>query len=364
MVIGVDAGALGIKDNRLKVGTYQMAKNLLIELAKIDKVNEYLLFSFYPIEEEIKNSLGENFKPVVFKPTRGFFQFRLPLEFIFKKIDVYLALNQAVPWFHPFKTITFVHDIAFERYPKCYPDSYIKLTLQTRHAVYNSNKIICPSKAVAEDLIKFYRLNDKKIKVIYEGIDEIFSKKKETNGEFKKYMPYFLYVGSYKRIKNLPRTLAAFAKFKKNDNQNFKLLLCGSDYWLDPDIEEIIRKERLSESVINLGFVDEKKISSLYRDAFLFLSPSLYEGFGLTALEAMTCRCPVIAGDRGASREIVKDAGILVNPESVESIKTAIEKIVNNNKLRDRLISLGKKRVKEFSWGKFAKEFYKEIATI
>jgi len=361
MTIGVDAGALGIKDERLKVGTYQVAKNLLLELSKIDKVNEYLLFSFYPFEKELKNKLSENFKPIIFKPARGFFKFRLPLEFIFKKIDLFLALNQAVPWFHPFKTITFVHDIAFEHYPECYPDSSKNLTLRTKNTVINSDRIIVPSKAVANDLVQFYRVNPKKIKVIYEGVNQL---PRSDKIDFKKYQPYFLYVGSYKRIKNLPRLLTAFARFKKSDKQNFKLLLAGSNYWLDPEIEEIIKKEKLHNSVVNLGFINDSKIKSLYSNAFAFLSPSLYEGFGLTVLEAMSCGCPVIVGDRGASREIVGNAGILVEPESVDSIYKGIQGLVENPELRQKLIKLGGKGVKKFSWKKFAKEFYREITRI
>lgn len=361
MIIGVDAGALGIKDERLKVGTYQVAKNLMIELSKIDNFNEYLLFSFYDFEDEFLSKLGANFKPVTFKPARGFFQFRLPLQFIFQKIDIYLALNQAVPWFHPFKTITFIYDIAFERYPECYPDSYKRLVLQTKNAVFNSDKIITLSKAVANDLIELYRVNSKKIKVIYGGVNRI---KKGNKTDFKKFQPYFLYVGSYKRIKNLPKMILAFSQFKKKNKNDFKLILSGSDYWLDPDINRIIRQEKLEEDIINLGFVDDCQKVILYHQAFAFLSPSLYEGFGLTALEAMNCSCPVIIGNKGASREIVGNAGILVDPENVGSIYGGIERLAANQILRQELIKLGKERAKLFSWQKFTKEFYKEIESL
>lgn len=358
MNIGVDAGALGIKDDRLKAGTYQVAKNLLIKLAKLDQTNQYTLFSFYPIGEEITSQLGKNFKNISFWPARGFFQFRLPMEFILNKFDLFLALNQALPWFHPFKSIVFVHDLAFERFQKCYPESYIYLDLKTKYAARNCDRIIVPSKAVLDDLVSLYRIKEEKIKVIYEGVNKL---PEIPTDKFKKYQPYFLYFGALKRIKNLPRLLQAFAMFKKDDNRNFKLILAGTNYWLDPDIKRMIKKTEIEKSVVNLGHVKDQELFSLYSNAFAFVSPSLYEGFGLTAMEAMACSCPVIAGNIGAGLEIVGQAGLLVDPQKIEAIYEVMLKIVKQTNLRDELILKGKEQVKQFSWSKFADSFYDEM---
>src|SRR5260221_5538271 len=108
VVIGVDAGCLGVDDDILKAGVYYVAYNLLKQLAKLDKKNIYLLYSFYPIPKDILKEFPKNSKNIVL-PTFSWLNLQLPLSFLKQRPDIFLALSQAMPRFHPFKTIGFVH---------------------------------------------------------------------------------------------------------------------------------------------------------------------------------------------------------------------------------------------------------------
>ena len=353
MIIGVDAGCLGVEDDRLKVGVYQVAMNLLQQLGEIDGKNNYYLYSFNPIPPQVMRRFGRRMKNVILRPTKGWFHLRLPLEFLLRKPDVFLALGQAMPGFHPFKTIGFVYDLAFEFYPNCYPKSLDRLRRNTKRLVKKADCLIAISKSSKRDLVRVYGVTDKKIKVFYPGVSSVFN----SNGGKKLFgKPYFLFIGALKRSKNVPFILRSFAKFvkKQEKNRNFYLVIGGGDYWLDPEIEEIIEKFDLKKQVFRLGFVAEGELPKLYRGAEALIAPSLYEGFGLSSLEAMACGCPVITSKRGAMTEVVDGAGILVDPTREEELVKAMKRVTESEKVKGMMIKNGLRRSRKFSWKKFA----------
>ncbi len=174
-----------------------------------------------------------------------------------------------------------------------------------------------------------------------------------------------MFAGSLKRIKNVPRILEAFAGFlKAAKKKDVFLVLTGGDLWPDPEIDGTIKRLKLEKRVKKLGFVEDHELSALYSGAMAFISPSLYEGFGLTLLEAMACGCPVIAGKSGSQPEVVDKAGILVDPQSIPAITSALSKICTDGGLRSHLIRTGISRVKQFSWKKFAQGILREVINI
>lgn len=356
MKIGVEAGCLGVKDKRLKVGVYNVAVNLLAELSKKDKENEYLLYSFYPIDKLLLKSFGRNMKNVVVGPSFGWTKIWLPLRLFIDRPRVFIGLSQAFPKFYSFSKsiykILLVYDLAFEKYPEMYLNSFVSLHKNTKSAVEITDTIIAVSHSTKKDLIDLYRIKEKRITVSYPGIKNIFSKKAK---KYKSRNSYFLFVGSLKKGKNITGLIKAFGIFAKLSRKNYVLIIVGGDKWLDNDIRIGLDKVKF------LGYVNDDKLASLYRGAEAFLSPSFYEGFGLTFLEAMACGCPVIASNRGSISEVVGDAGILADPNDVDALTNAMLKISTDGRLRKDMIEKGLIQSKMFSREKFAKDVYDEI---
>ncbi len=351
MLIGVDCGCLGIKDKRLKVGVYRLAINLLETLGKLDKKNTYLLYSFYPIEKPLLRKFGSKMKNIVVRPARGWMKIWLPLRISRDKPDVFLALGQAIPRYLRFDkkpyTIGFFYDLAFEKFPKMYIESLSKLKKNSREAAMKSDVILTISESSKKDIVKIYNIKKSKIKVSYPGIPQEFS----TAGEkYKSKKPYFLFVGSLKKTKNVPGIIKGFLFFLEKSKLDFDLYIVGGDRWFDREIEQSTKNIKF------LGFVNDKKLVALYRGAVAFVSPSFYEGFGLPILEAMVIGCPVIGSNAGSIPEIVGDAGILVNPKSYEEIGEAMLDISKNPKKRKAMIKKGISRAREFSNTSFAKD--------
>jgi len=364
MRIGVDAGCLGIKDERLKVGVYQVAFNLVKELGRLGNLGrlgknwEILLYSFRPISPAVIRQLGPKMTNVVVRPAAGWNYLGLPLKLLKDKPDVFVGPSQNLPFFCPPPAVVIVHDLAFERYPQFYKDFW-RLRKNTLRAVKKAKKIIAVSGATKKDLIDFYRVSPGKIVVAYEGCEAIFKPSARKKGK-----QYFLFVGALKPIKNIPRILEAYDLFLKKTGKDIPFLFAGGDLWLDKEIEPTLARLRLKNKVKFLGYVPPKKLVELYSGALVFVSPSLWEGFGLTLLEAMACSCPVIAGTSGSQPEVVGRAGILVDPESTLEIAKAMIRLAKDSALRRRLSAAGLGRAKNFSWETFTQAFLKHIPPV
>ncbi|MCL5676135.1 MAG: glycosyltransferase [Patescibacteria group bacterium] len=164
MKIGVDAGALNAV---CKSGNYWLSYNLLRQLSLIDRKNQYILYSQKPLGAEFVNSMGNNFYNKVLYPQKFWLQFRLSLEQLIKPVDVFIGLNQALPLVTSGKNVVLVLDLAFEKYPRLFTSR--KLSWQTKNAVKKADKIIAISVSTKNDLIKVYKTEPGRIKVIYPG---------------------------------------------------------------------------------------------------------------------------------------------------------------------------------------------------
>lgn len=369
MYISVDAGCLGITDERLKVGVYQVVKNLLIQLGKIDKTNTYLLYSFYPIDKKLLNEFGNNVKNVVL-PSIGWLQLVLPTRLSLDKPDIFIAANQAIPFQLPgtkYKTIGIFYDIAFEKYPELYSyaASVKKHRENSKKLAQKSDMIISISRNTKIDVQKFYNVPENKIIVAYPGINnELEIQKGKLKSGIKK--PYFLFVGAFKKSKNIPNLLQAFDTFLQKTKKDYQLLLVGGDKWLDPEIEKTFQllNDKTQRNTKILGFVSDEKLTTLYKNAVALVSPSFYEGFGLSFLEAQSFGCPVIGSKRGSLPEVIGDSGLLVEPVNTKKIASAMQKLAEDNEMRRYLIEKGYENVKKYSWKAFAKTVQSAIGRL
>lgn len=356
LTIAVDAGGIGVTDERLKAGVYTVALNLLRELSQFDQRNRYILFSFSPIEQTVMEELGDRFTNRVL-PRLGWFSLWLPLALRFTKHDIFLALNQAMPK-QAGTTIGFIYDVVFEKYPEGYQSSYKKLQQHSRQVATHAQSLLTISHASQEEVIEMYGVPHSKIRVCYPGVAASFN---VEGAKFVHTKPFFLYVGALKKTKNIPFLLRAFAQFLENTHELFDLVLVGSDYWMDFEITQTIKEKNLKDRVIIKGYVSSDELASFYRGATAFVSPSLFEGFGLPVVEAMACGCPVIATKIPAVEEIVGDAALLVAPTKERELVDALLVISQDKKLRSDLSKKALLQAQKFSWRTFAKTVFVEI---
>lgn len=362
MIIGVDAGCLGISDERLQGGVYQVATNLFKALSKIDTQNTYYLYSFIKIERKLLIEFGPNVKNVIVKPVRGWTKIWLPLQLLKDKPDIFIGMNQSLPLKLPlqtYKSVVIVHDLLFEDHHDWYVGTYRKMHQESKSAALTANSIMTVSDAVKKDLIRKYNVTEDKITVAYEGIREF----PESTNKFKKINSFFLFVGALKKSKNIPRIIEAFSKFSKKIVKPYELYIVGSDKWLDADIQKTMAKQSkyIQERIHIERFVSDKRLADLYTHAKAFVSPSIYEGFGLPFVEAMHYGLPIIGSKTGPVPEVVGDAGMLVDPYNVEDIARAMTKVVQDNKLYSKLQKNALERAKMFTWEHFANTLYSII---
>lgn len=354
MIIGVDAGMLGVTDDRLKVGVWRVVTELLKSLAACSTVDAYRLYSFAPIPRELMLALGFRFENRVLTPTKGWMTIRLPLELRLHPVDVFLGAAQALPNATGQK-IGFIYDLGFLSHPEYYPGSASKLTKITADTVNRADAIITISHAIAADIEARFRVPKHKLTVAYPGVGVQFS---SLGKSFVSPRPYFLSVGSLKRGKNVASLVHAIAQFNKHGRKEFDVYLVGSDLWLDPKVEESINMYGIGENVKRVGFVTDEELAQYYRGAVGFVSPSFIEGFCLPVVEAMASGCPVIVSDIPALREIVGDAGVLIEPSNTEGLVAAMNMIATNAKIRNALVAKGQKRARDFRWKKMAESIY------
>jgi len=271
------------------------------------------------------------------------------------------------------RTVVTIHDLAFKIFPEHFPKKDLrKLNFLTDYAVKNSDRIIAVSESTKRDILKFYpRIKEEKIKVVYHGFDsEIFQKEissdesVQTLSKFKiQNSKFILYVGAIQPRKNLPVLIEAFEKIKK-EKPDLKLVLAGDKAWMWEETMEKIEKSPCKKDIIITGYVSFGDLAILYRNAEIFVFPSLYEGFGIPLLEAFASGTPVVSANNSSLSEIGGDGALYFDAENPEQLRKKIIQIMDDGKLRNLMIEKGKERAKYFSWEKCAGETMEFIKNV
>lgn len=426
MLIGIDAS----RANRShKSGTEWYSYYLIRWLAKLDSKNQYILYSDKPLtgglldltteqyfsemqkEEEKYNKEGfqiikspfNNFRAKVLDWNFGFFWTlgRLSLEMIFKKPDVLFVPAHSLPLFFPKKTITTIHDVAFGKNSFLYqidnigPEKKVLRSIfgllikiftrgeyganskdylkwSTKFAVKNAKKIITVSNFSKEEILKMYKVDEKKIKVIHNGYNEFLYKKIDDQVKTKEVLDkygidgsFMLYVGRLEKKKNTPALIEAFCLMRENNKDiKHKLVLVGDASFGYDEVKYIIREFDLESEIVMPGWVKESDLPYIFNAASIFVFPSKYEGFGIPLLQAMSCQVPIATSSIPVLREVTGGAAVFFNPDNIKSIEDALVNLAKDSKLREELVRKGIERVKNFSWEKCAKETLKEINSL
>ena len=246
------------------------------------------------------------------------------------------------------KRILTVNDMIHERfYPKHDPTGELK-----KKAIKRADHIICISENTRRDLLDLHQLPSCKVSVVYLGIDALPNI--TDNGPSLGILPYILYVGTRSPYKNFGALVEAYASSTWLRN-NFRLICFGGGVFTSSE-KEMFKSKSIRECQVQQICGDDSILAACYQNAAVFVYPSLYEGFGLPPLEAMTFNCPVACSNTSSIPEIVGAAGIYFDPSDIESIREAIENVLQSSDLRADLKERGLLRSKLFSWQKCARE--------
>lgn len=377
MRIGINARCLQTENT----GLANYAINLLINLLSISPLEEYYLFS--PRQEKrlsLKAYLrqgpsGDRCHEVLSWPItlksgslvsqfiKVFWEkFYLTHELNRYQVDLLHDPSFSLPFNYQKPKILTVHDLSFLRFPAAFTArTYFYHKLFLGKVIEMADIVIAVSENVKQDIKEFYRTKDKKLRVIYEGVNDIYLEPDDcgmngkASNKFTAGKPYILSVSAMNPRKNIPRILKAFSLLKDR-HKDLLLVLVGRKAWGCADIEKTVNELDLNGRIIFTGYVDDNTLRCLYKNSLAFLYPSLYEGFGLPLLEAMACGTPVITSNISAMPEIAGQAALLVDPFNHCQIAEAIESILVNAPVRNELIRQGKERLKCFSWRRAAEQ--------
>lgn len=245
-----------------------------------------------------------------------------------------------------------IHDLVPFRIPETMTRwSRIYARATHRRLLLAADRIICNSQDTANDVVTILRVNPDRVRVVHLGVDSVFFEAPPPIRRISE--PYILFVGTQERRKNLDRLQRAVARLRRRGFPHL-LVVAGGSAWGDVRLDEPFIRQ--------LGGVTENELLRLYAHAACLALPSLHEGFGLPALEAMAAGAPVVASHRGALPEITGGAAVLVDPIDVDDIARGLETAIMH---ADKLRAFGRTRARQFTWERAAAEtliVYQEVA--
>jgi glycosyltransferase involved in cell wall biosynthesis len=354
------------------IGTY--VRNLLRHLSRLDKDTDYLLLC--RVEDcGVAEELGENFRTIA-EPARPYSvseQLRIPLDLRRERVDLFHAPHYVLPPLTPCKSVVTIHDCIHLRFPQYLPNrlayAYARSSLWI--ATHRASRVMTVSEASKRDILRYFRIPQDKVDVIYNAIDERYGETPSPDEvarvqeRYQLNAPYVLYAGNIKPHKNLERLIEAFHALRQDPELgHVKLLIIGDEISKYATLRRAVHKYKLHKHVRFFGFVPDKTLAVLYRLARVFVFPSLYEGFGLPPLEAMASGTPVITSDVSSLPEVVGDAALLIDPLDPSAIAEAMRRVLMDSPLHEELRQKGFKRVREFSWERSVRrvrEIYGEV---
>jgi glycosyltransferase involved in cell wall biosynthesis len=368
-----------ILQQRTGVGEY--TERVVRHLLQIDSVNEYYLFLAEPLDELSaqnltkvvrpksnrmgRNRIWENFilprflsehdVQIYFSPA-----FTLPVVPRIGKYLQWLPLPRSMQYiFNTDKRVKYVvtiHDVIAYIFPQYFT---MKMRLWTKifisNAVNLADKILTDSDATQRDLTNLFPGKKMPLQTVYPSLNEKYRRigdqatLQHAREQLQVPVNFILYVGTIEPRKNVLSIAQAYALLPEHLQKEYTLILSGGRGWFSDPIIEQIESLKLHGNIRMPGYVPHNLLPSLYNLATLFVFPSLYEGFGYPPLEAMACGVPVITSDRSSLSEVVGNAGKMVDPTDVNKLAKEMQQILENEPLRQTMITKGIERAKKFS---------------
>ena len=372
MRVGIDVRCL--MESRYS-GISEYTYNLLSHLFRIDQQNQYFLFYNSSKQPRVPRFDFSNVTYREFKYPNRLFNLSLrflkltTIDKLVGGVDVFITPNFLFTNLSPsVRKIMIVHDLTFEIYPEFFTAKkrLWHALIGPRQLCEKAQTVVAISQNTRRDIEKIYKINPAKIKVIYQGINDIFFQPitaEQKNTVRQKYgLPdnYIFYLGNLEPRKNVESLLKAF---EKTPDQSVNLVLAGSQAWKYQAIQKIWQNSSSKKRVKFLGYVDAVDKPALYSLAKFLVYPSIYEGFGLPPLEAQACGTPVITSFSSSLVEAIGDSGLLIDPNNITELTQVINHLLADDSLRQELASRGFKNAEKFHWEKTAAEILNLINT-
>ena len=348
-------------------GIGKVALNLTRELARLDTENTYLMYSDRPIDFAVDNP---RFAAVVqgtggSGPGKAMWHLWAACHARFvAHADGFISVSslQVAALTDNFTILT-VPDLSHIVLPEFHvAKPRVTARWLMRRALKRARKVVAISHHTKNDILRVYgaSISPEKVTVAHIGCDGMFrvmpsaGQLLATKRKYSLPERFILSVGTLEPRKNYPALIDAFSR-AADSLGGCDLVIAGRRGWKYLETMEAARRSRVQSRIRILEFVAQDDLVCLYRLAHAFAYPSLYEGFGIPPLEAMTCGVPVMTSNVSSLPEVVGDAAVLVDPRSVDQLAEGIRRLCTDNALRERLIRAGRDRSNMFSWESFAK---------
>lgn len=370
MNISIDARGINLY-NGTGIGTY--TENLVRELLNIDEENNYSLFWTGKNYERYKK---DNCKIVFTSRRHGSFyeNYYFPTFLKNNNINIHHIPQNGMGLCESYDTncIVTIHDLIPYLLPETTGRGYLERFLRNMPDIIDKSKgILTVSEYSKRDILKFFNhIPEDKVYVTPLAANTNFKPldkekcKSFIKEKFNFNNPYILYIGGFSSRKNAKDLILSFNKIYKDLNEPHTLLLAGSIKDEGKKLVALTENLESKDNIIFTGFIDDELLPTLYNGAEAFVYPSLYEGFGLPPLEAMSCKTPVITSNITSIPEVTGDACILINPFDKSELEKVLVNLLNSEELKNDLSKKGYERSLQFSWRNTAiktLEAYKKI---
>lgn len=362
-----------LKDNREGMGRF--VEETFRRIVLNHPEHEFIFFFDRPYDERF--IFAKNITPVVLQPPA-----RHPILFILwyelsvvwalkkYKADIFISPDNFCSIRTKVPTLLVIHDLAFHHFPEQvgrFPLWYYRYF--TPKFVKKAARIACVSTYTKNDVMKFYEVESEKIDVCYSGVRDIFQPLSESESllvknQFAEGKNYFYYIGAVHPRKNVHRLITAFDRFKQATGSDMKFLIAGRFAWQTGEVKSAYDAATFKQDIDFLGYVSDEDSPNLMAASYAVLFASQFEGFGVPIVEAANCELPVITSNVSSMPEIAGDAGILVNPQSIEEITAAMTELVNNTDLYQQMVEKAKANKSKFTWDFTAEVMWKSAERI
>ena len=356
MLIGFDAKRAF--HNTRGLGNY--SRHTLSILSRFYPNNHYYLFN-PKVKKELLVSVPDNMTEV--NPQGGLWKMLPSLwrsmgmlkEISERKLDIYHGLNQELPYGiqnTQAKTVVTLHDAIFVRYPQLYDTSYrLVFTAKNKYACKVAIRIICISEQTKQDAIAFFGADERKIKVVYQGCNAIYRKpvsidqKQFVRSKYNIPTDFILTVGVIEKRKNTKLSVEALHRSKNK----MPLLIVGKPTDYEKELRELIAKRGMLHQVYIINNVTNEDLPVFYAMAKVFVFPSIFEGFGIPILEALTIGTPVITSSGSCFEETAGAFSLYTDPTNADDLGEKINRALYDEVLRNTMIAEGRKHALGFS---------------
>ena len=326
---------------------------------------------------------GSNYEKLLYKNTkilmsskkhhRFFEEYYFPENLKKEAVDIYhipqngIGISKNITC----KKVVTIHDLIPYILPETVGKGYLsKFLKELPNIVELADGIITVSNCSKKDILKFFPIDENKIFVTPLAADKKYKPLEKDKCQYNikdKYNiknSFILYIGGFSSRKNVSSLITAFSKIHKNLDKNYDLVIIGSNKDELCKLRNLSTDLNISNNIKFTGFVEENMLPIFYNACDVFIYPSLYEGFGLPPLEAMSCGTPVITSRISSIPEIVEDGGILIDPFDLKSLMYSMEALLNDENIRNELSTKALKQSSKYSWEKSSEKtikVYKKI---